>query len=127
MYYRGAAAAVLVYDITCTESFDAVKDWVVELQANVEDNIVVAIAGNKCDLTDDRAIDPSTGKTYADSIGALFFETSAKNNSDIEELFLAIARQLIERPPAPKTAADDGSVSTFSPPPTGAKAKGGCC
>jgi Ras-related protein Rab-21 len=36
MYYRGASAAILVFDITSAESFEAVKDWVKELKANID-------------------------------------------------------------------------------------------
>merc|ERR1711943_118080 len=54
MYYRGAAAAVVVYDITNTESFSRAKSWVKELQRQGSPNIVIALAGNKCDLASKR-------------------------------------------------------------------------
>merc|ERR1719480_270677 len=53
MYYRGAAAAVIVYDITSKESFEAAKSWVVELQ-NTE--TLIALAGNKADLDGQRQV-----------------------------------------------------------------------
>jgi len=52
MYYRGSAAAVIVYDITKQDSFHTLKKWVKELKEHGPENIVMAIAGNKCDLSD---------------------------------------------------------------------------
>jgi len=97
MYYRAAAAAILVYDITSHESFDAVKQWVEELKSNVEGNIVIAIAGHKLDLEEYRQVRYARAKEYADSIGAALFETSAMNNSGIEDLFNEVARRLSSR------------------------------
>ncbi|XP_041497612.1 ras-related protein Rab-22A isoform X1 [Microtus oregoni] len=54
MYYRGSAAAIIVYDITKEETFSTLKNWVRELRQHGPPSIVVAIAGNKCDLTDVR-------------------------------------------------------------------------
>ncbi|XP_012572022.2 ras-related protein RHN1 isoform X3 [Cicer arietinum] len=65
MYYRGAAAAIIVYDITSTDSFSRAKKWVQELQKQGNPNMVMAFAGNKCDLEDKRKVtaeDLSTGK-----------------------------------------------------------------
>ena len=50
MYYRGAAAAVIVYDITQKPSFQTLRNWVEELKKNGPANIIMAVAGNKCDL-----------------------------------------------------------------------------
>ncbi|XP_039935932.1 ras-related protein Rab-22A isoform X4 [Hirundo rustica] len=55
MYYRGSAAAIIVYDITKEETFSTLKNWVKELRQHGPPNIVVAIAGNKCDLNDVRS------------------------------------------------------------------------
>ncbi|KAJ8776662.1 hypothetical protein J1605_015251 [Eschrichtius robustus] len=55
MYYRGSAAAVIVYDITKQDSFHTLKKWVKELKEHGPENIVMAIAGNKCDLSDIRS------------------------------------------------------------------------
>merc|ERR1712010_423867 len=54
MYYRGAAAAIVVYDITRKATFQTLKNWVKELRQLGPENIVIAIAGNKCDLEDQR-------------------------------------------------------------------------
>ncbi|XP_075600581.1 ras-related protein Rab-31 isoform X3 [Balearica regulorum gibbericeps] len=90
MYYRGSAAAVIVYDITKQDSFHTLKKWVKELKEHGPENIVMAIAGNKCDLSDIREVPMKDAKEYAESIGAIVVETSAKNAVNIEELFQGI-------------------------------------
>eukprot|EP01102_Stenamoeba_stenopodia_P005653 TRINITY_DN16398_c0_g1_i1.p1 TRINITY_DN16398_c0_g1~~TRINITY_DN16398_c0_g1_i1.p1 ORF type:complete len:218 (+),score=26.01 TRINITY_DN16398_c0_g1_i1:136-789(+) len=95
MYYRAAAAAILVYDITEPESFKSVKGWVDELKSNVPDGIVLAIAGHKADLADQRRVSIEEAREYANSIGAIMLETSALNNTGIENLFVEIARKLL--------------------------------
>ncbi|EGV93240.1 Ras-related protein Rab-22A [Cricetulus griseus] len=94
MYYRGSAAAIIVYDITKEETFSTLKNWVRELRQHGPPSIVVAIAGNKCDLTDVREVMERDAKDYADSIHAIFVETSAKNAININELFIEISRRI---------------------------------
>lgn len=94
MYYRGAAAAIVVYDITSQITFKKVKDWVHELKQHGPENIVIAIAGNKNDLEDLREITVKQGTDYAKEIGAVFCETSAKTAENIKELFVDISQKL---------------------------------
>nr|XP_031546015.1 ras-related protein Rab-31 [Vicugna pacos] len=91
MYYRGSAAAVIVYDITKQDSFHTLKKWVKELKEHGPENIVMAIAGNKCDLSDIREVPLKDAREYAESIGAVVVETSAKNAINVEELFQGIS------------------------------------
>ena len=56
MYYRNAAAAVVVYDITNEVTFTVLQEWITELNRLGPPNIVLAIAGNKSDLEDDREV-----------------------------------------------------------------------
>ncbi|TNM98478.1 hypothetical protein fugu_014724 [Takifugu bimaculatus] len=91
MYYRGSAAAVIVYDITKLDSFQTLKKWVKELKEHGPEDIVVAIAGNKNDLGDIREVPMKEAKEFAESIAAIFIETSARNAVNIEELFQKIS------------------------------------
>ena len=50
MYYRGAAAAIIVYDVTSEDSFDCMKSWVKELTQFGPKDVIIAVVGNKCDL-----------------------------------------------------------------------------
>jgi GTPase SAR1 family protein len=56
MYYRGAAAAIVVYDVTNKDSFNGAKSWVKELQRRGDPNVVIALAGNKADLEGRRQV-----------------------------------------------------------------------
>lgn len=95
MYYRGALAALLVYDVTNVESFEEVKGWALELRTNVESNLIVVVVGNKTDLAKHRVVTERQGKSFAESIGALFFETSARENVGIDPLFLEVCKKLL--------------------------------
>ncbi|PFH56206.1 hypothetical protein XA68_16900 [Ophiocordyceps unilateralis] len=98
MYYRNANCAVVVYDITQSSSLDKAKAWVKELQRQANENIIIALAGNKLDLVnqqpDKRAISTNEAEAYAREAGLLFFETSAKTAENVRELFTAIAKKL---------------------------------
>ncbi|KAI4176067.1 MAG: hypothetical protein LQ343_001350 [Gyalolechia ehrenbergii] len=98
MYYRNANCAVVVYDITQASSLDKAKAWVKELQRQANENIIIALAGNKSDLVasqpDKRAIATADAEAYAREAGLLFFETSAKTAENVRDLFTAIARKL---------------------------------
>nr|XP_055239239.1 ras-related protein Rab-5A isoform X1 [Gorilla gorilla gorilla] len=92
MYYRGAQAAIVVYDITNEESFARAKNWVKELQRQASPNIVIALSGNKADLANKRAVDFQEAQSYADDNSLLFMETSAKTSMNVNEIFMAIGK-----------------------------------
>ena len=94
MYYRGAAAALVGYDITSSESFQRAQTWVEELLRQGSTDIVIGIAGNKVDLSDRREVTYDEGKEYADANNCIFFETSAKTGENVNEIFRAIAERL---------------------------------
>ncbi|KAJ1822941.1 GTP-binding protein of the rab/ypt [Coemansia sp. RSA 2599] len=94
MYYRNAAAAIVVYDITQTESFGKAKSWVQELKRQADSSIVIALAGNKTDLSGRRTVSREEGSAYAESLGLLFFETSAQSGENVEELFVGLAKKI---------------------------------
>ena len=82
-----ADAALLVYDITDHQSFIRVQHWVKELRKMLGTNIVIAIAGNKCDLERSRNVDKEEALKYAKSVGATHFLTSAKTNRGLDSAF----------------------------------------
>ena len=100
MYYRGAQAAIVVYDITNQDSFGRAKTWVKELQRQASPNIVIALAGNKSDLANKRMVDLDEAQAYADDNNLLFMETSAKTAMNVNEVFMAIAKKLPKGDPA---------------------------
>mmetsp|Transcript_5829 Transcript_5829/g.19884 ORF Transcript_5829/g.19884 Transcript_5829/m.19884 type:complete len:135 (-) Transcript_5829:350-754(-) len=99
MYYRGAAAAIVVYDITNKESFNGAKSWVKELQRRGDPNVVIALAGNKADLPNKRKVEFQEAQQYAEENGILHMETSAKSATNVKSLFQEIALKLPQSPP----------------------------
>eukprot|EP00252_Welwitschia_mirabilis_P027363 TRINITY_DN9373_c0_g2_i1.p1 TRINITY_DN9373_c0_g2~~TRINITY_DN9373_c0_g2_i1.p1 ORF type:complete len:230 (+),score=14.59 TRINITY_DN9373_c0_g2_i1:254-943(+) len=93
-YYRGAVGALLVYDITKRQSFDHVARWLEELRAHADNNIVIMLIGNKCDLKDSRAVPEEDAQEFAQKEGLLFFETSALEAINVEEAFLCALSEI---------------------------------
>ncbi|XP_059148842.1 ras-related protein Rab-22A-like [Physella acuta] len=125
MYYRGSAAAIIVYDVTRETSFHAVKGWVHELQRHGPSKIVIAIAGNKCDLEDLREVREKDAQEYAKEIGAIFCETSAMTAVNIAELFDAIAKLLPPEDLGGGVGQPGGSTVNLRN--NASKKKGKCC
>uniref|UniRef100_I1Q4N9 Ras-related protein RHN1 n=1 Tax=Oryza glaberrima TaxID=4538 RepID=I1Q4N9_ORYGL len=87
MYYRGAAAAVVVYDISSTDSYIRARKWVDELQRQGNPHLVMALVGNKVDLEEKRQVGTQEAMEYAERNGLFFIETSAKTSQNVTELF----------------------------------------
>jgi small GTP-binding protein len=94
MYYRGAAAAVVVYDITKRESFERAKRWVSELHRNAPANIVIALVGNKADLGGERDVEEEEAREYARDSHLLFTEASARTGLAVVTAFEMVAQKL---------------------------------
>ncbi|NXS99608.1 RAB17 protein, partial [Jacana jacana] len=98
LYYRGAHTALLVYDITKKETLNRAKQWLRDLEKEfLPDEIVVALVGNKMDLAAEREVATEEGEEFARSKGLLFMETSAKSNHQVNDIFMAIAQELLRR------------------------------
>ncbi|XP_065850546.1 ras-related protein RHN1-like isoform X2 [Euphorbia lathyris] len=99
MYYRGAAAAVVVYDVTSKESFERAKKWVLELQRQGNPNLIMFLVANKVDMEDRRKVTSEEGEQYAKENGLAFLEASAKTAQNVNELFYEIAKKLAKAAP----------------------------
>jgi GTPase SAR1 family protein len=133
MYYRGAQAAIVVYDITNADTFNRAKVWVKELQRQAAPNIVIALAGNKADLAAKRQIEVVDAQAYADENGLIFMETSAKTAINVNDIFMAIAKKLPKTQDSSTTSAgrrgNDGQSITVDRPANQRASgnEGGCC
>ena len=87
MYYKGAKAALVCYDITSYETFTKAKEWINELHEQASADIVIAMVGNKCDLNDQRKVKAEEVQDYCDSNGLENFEVSAKTGENINNVF----------------------------------------
>ena len=123
MYYRGAQAAIVVFDVTNRGSFEGAKTWVKELQRRAPPELIIALAGNKSDLAGSRKVDADEAREYAGSVGAFFVETSAKNDAGVTEIFTQVAKTVPRK--LPDTKARYSVLLSAAPvPQTAAK---GCC
>lgn len=70
------------------------RNWVKKLQRQASENIVIALAGNKCDVDEHRAVSFEEALSYAQENDLIFLETSAKMATNVNEIFLEIAKKL---------------------------------
>ncbi|CAD7937804.1 unnamed protein product [Amoebophrya sp. A25] len=108
MYYRGAACAIVVFDVSQEGTFEKAQDWVEELRQNVADSeyLVIALAANKIDLRSDVGKRPLD---YAREEGLLYAETSAKSGAGVRSLFEELARTVPEMVSRKQQAAAKGA------------------
>jgi Ras-related protein Rab-2A len=91
-YYRGAHAALLVYDVTRRNTFDYLEGWLLETRQHSDANIVVILVGNKVDLEHMRVVSTEEGAQFAEDNELIFIETSAKTGFNVDKAFLESAR-----------------------------------
>ena len=99
IYYRGARAAIVCYDLTDPEAWEKVRFWVDELQ-RFQEGCRVYLCATKSDLISKengygsrkrRAVDFHEAEEYAEEVGAAaLVETSAKTGENVDELFLKV-------------------------------------
>lgn len=86
-YYKNVNGIIIVYDITNQKSFQSINKWIIkQINNNVKNDIVKVLVGNKTDKKD-RIISKEEGENLAKDLGMKFFETSAKQNNNIKQLF----------------------------------------
>jgi len=108
-YYRNAMGIMLLYDITDPLSFQHVNEWMAAIKQYAVENVSRFLVGNKCDMNDKRVISFDEGKRLADEFGVQFAETSAKDGTNIDQVFLSITQEIIGRIQASTPSAGMGS------------------
>ncbi|OTA57297.1 GTP-binding protein rab2 [Hypoxylon sp. EC38] len=145
-YFRGASGALLVFDITRKATFEHVTDWLNDLRAIADPDIVVILVGNKLDQAqpssdapNKREVTKQEAEDWARRNGVLqYVETSAKSGENVEEAFMRVAERIFENINAGKYDLNDRRSGVKGPGPGGAKqvklsadtnrgAMGGCC
>ncbi len=93
-YYRGAAGALLVYDVTRRETFTHLNHWLQEARHNSSSNMVFMLVGNKCDMDHRRKVSAEEGARFAAENNMIFIETSAKTAEGVEQAFIRTAEAI---------------------------------
>ena len=96
-FLRPAHGIIVVYDVTNQESFDNVKKWLHEIDCYGSENVNKLLVGNKCDLTTKKVVNCTTAKNYAEELGFTFLETSVKNATNVQKVFMTITAEIKTR------------------------------
>jgi len=129
-YYRGTHGVIVVYDVQSAESFVNVKRWLHEIEQNC-DSVNRILVGNKDDSPDKKVVETTDAQKFANQINVSLFETSAKDNKNVEEMFTEITRQVLQTKKNSQNAANSPSDTVKITKNRKAKKKGGkdggCC
>lgn len=125
-YYRGSNGIIVVYDVTDRESFDHVSYWMKEVDRLAAPDVCRLLVGNKSDLTDKRVVTKEEGEALANQHGVAFLETSARENSNVDEMFNAMARAMQKKQGASGTM-EGGKESVPLRPAKPVTEQKGCC
>ena len=96
-YYKSSTCAFIVYDITNKKSFQNVGTWLNECREMCYKDILICLVGNKTDLENQRNVSKEEGQKFADDNGLLFFETSAQDGTNIEEIFTQATSNVVNK------------------------------
>lgn len=118
-YIRDSHAAVIVYDITSRESFEATKMWAGQVRGVAGPSVVVVLVGNKTDLQEARAVSTEEGQARAQELGCIFTETSAKAGHNVKTMFRTLAAAVPRPQPAPTPAEQTAVQVTVASDATG--------
>ena len=96
-YYKSAHAIIILYDITQKASFDHIRNWITEIDKFGKQGVLKVIVGNKLDMENNRKITKEVAENLALKYGIKLWEVSAKDNTNIEEMFLDTIKTLLEK------------------------------
>lgn len=123
-YYRGTHGVIVVYDVSNGDSFANVKRWLHEIEQNCE-VVNRILVGNKNDAPDRKVVLTEDAQRFAEQMNIQLFETSAKDNINVEEMFMAVTRQVLKSKQDNKERQENSreTVNLRKPP----KKKSKCC
>ncbi|CAF4980352.1 unnamed protein product, partial [Rotaria socialis] len=113
-YFKDAHAVMIVFDVTKQESFDNIKMWLEEINTNATTDVNIVLVGNKCDLASERVVDYAKAKELADSLHISYMEASAKDSSNVEQIFQMLTTEILsnnESPTVQTTNAEEKSAT----------------
>ena len=93
-YYNGAHGIILMYDVTDLCTFKNIKNWIKQVIDKGEKSMKKVLVGHKCD-EHDRVVTEEEGKKLAEDYDIAFFESSAKTNKNVSEVFYYLVKEII--------------------------------
>ncbi|PNT76789.1 hypothetical protein BRADI_1g53610v3, partial [Brachypodium distachyon] len=157
-YYRGAMGILLVYDVTDESSFNNIRNWIRNIEQHASDNVNKILVGNKADMDESKksyglasrwkfcksnrkncsdtrerltwvVLPTSKGQALADEYGIPFFETGAKTNLNVEQVFFSIAKDIKQRLVKTDSKPEDRTIKIDKPECNGeaTASRSACC
>ncbi len=131
-YYKGAHGILLMFDVTDYDSFESLENWLIEIEKNANKSVIKLLIGNKIDLEENRKVSYNQAKDFADSNGIQYIETSVKLNTNVNQAFWEIGKELMNatkdkeflHESNKKTITISKNANNINEEP---KNKGGCC
>lgn len=120
VYYKEAAGAIVVFDVTRINTFDAIQKWKNDIDEKIryanENKIPVILFANKCDLARDIFYenDSTINKICEDYGFIAWFETSAKNDTGIENGINTLVGKILESYGKPEKKNNTVNLNTLS-------------
>ena len=122
-YYKGAHGIILTYDVTDINSFKNIRNWIKQIEQNAQNTVCKVLVGNKCDKND-RAVSFEEGQKLAKEYGMEFFETSAKSNTNVNETFTFLTKEILKNS---ETKTKNGNIIIDDKDKKNTVNKGKCC
>lgn len=95
-FIKKAMGVILAYAVNDKDSFEHVEYWMEQIKLHSDSEVSIIIVGTKIDMPD-RCIELAEGQRLANSYGVKFFETSSKENINIDESFMELTREISEK------------------------------
>ncbi|HEC40700.1 MAG TPA: GTP-binding protein, partial [bacterium] len=97
-FYKGAAGALLVFDLTREQTYTETRKWLTEIRQFAGERIPFVLIGNKVDLVEDvgTVIDRDEALSFAESEGSIYIESSAKTGINVDESFSELTKRIID-------------------------------
>ena len=95
-YFQSSQGLLVVYDITDKDSFENINFWMENVKKNAPENVKLILVGNKCDLANERKVTIEDGENKARNYNIKFFESSAKDGTNVNELFFYLANEIYQ-------------------------------
>ena len=124
-YFRGAQGILLVYDVTERQTFLSIRNWVQQIQMHADGNVNKILIGNKADLKEARVVSTEEGEALAKEFNIKFFETSARQDMNVDTSFEKIATDVKDRLMDNESSGPTGQGRKLTAATNGGKK--GCC